>query len=211
MAFNISEYHQNMLNRSNINRVFTAIENNNIAIVNEYISANDINTRSLHGQTLLHYACRKVKHDIVQLLLNHDADPNIPDTAGDTTLSSAIVFGDIPIIQLLLQHNVNINGTLADGTTPLMLSVLATRPKFELLLSSGANIHLRNNMGRTALHEAAYYGDKFMVKILLKANANPNIKDNRGWTPRDCAEYKEHNNIVKLFWVGMLTKSAKRV
>lgn len=37
--------------------------------------------------------------------------------------------------------------------------------------------------GETRLHRAAAYGDKDMIQILLKAGADPSIKDANGDTP----------------------------
>lgn len=210
MTFNINAYHQKMLRDGKINRVFNAIENTDIPSIADYIADNDINAELLYGQTLLHYDCRKVNHQVATFLLQHGADPNKPSACGNGPLSSAIVFGDIPLIQLLLQHGVNVNGPIGRGSTPLILSVLSSQAKFDLLLASGADIHLTDNLKRTVLHEAAYYGCKTMVGILIKAGADPNVKDKNGYTAIDCATERGHNNIVKLLQIGRLTKPVRK-
>ncbi|MPC33656.1 BRCA1-associated RING domain protein 1 [Portunus trituberculatus] len=56
------------------------------------------------------------------------------------------------------------------------LSVLGMSPKT-------VAINRRNTKGETLLHVACIKGDKEKVKQLLSEGANPNTKDNAGWTP----------------------------
>jgi ankyrin repeat protein len=53
------------------------------------------------------------------------------------------------------------------------------------LLKSGCNINEIQKDGSTALHAAAFYGQKLIVELLLEYGANPEIKNNFGNNPKD--------------------------
>ncbi len=53
----------------------------------------------------------------------------------------------------------------------------------DLLLDAGADPNLRNDSGRTALHEAASKGDAAVLARLLARKADPRIRDDKGRTP----------------------------
>ncbi|NXW33451.1 BARD1 protein, partial [Phaetusa simplex] len=68
-----------------------------------------------------------------------------------------------------------------------------------VLKSPGGNtIARRNYKGETLLHVASIKGDLAAVEELLKNGADPNIKDNAGWTPLHEACNHGHEEVVKL-------------
>ncbi|XP_015723478.1 BRCA1-associated RING domain protein 1 isoform X1 [Coturnix japonica] len=65
--------------------------------------------------------------------------------------------------------------------------------------SPGSNpIARRNYKGETLLHLASIKGDLAAVEELLKNGADPNIKDNAGWTPLHEACNHGHQEVVEL-------------
>ena len=46
------------------------------------------------------------------------------------------------------------------------------------------------------MHAAAYYGKAKMIKLLLAANANPTIKNEKGETPHDIAKDADTKAIL---------------
>nr|XP_002189072.4 BRCA1-associated RING domain protein 1 [Taeniopygia guttata] len=80
--------------------------------------------------------------------------------------------------------------TCSQVTTPLSPSVLK---------SPGVNtIARRNYKGETLLHVASIKGDLAAVEQLLKNGADPNVKDNAGWTPLHEACNHGHREVVEL-------------
>ena len=53
----------------------------------------------------------------------------------------------------------------------------------KFLIEHGAVLSIRNSIGRTPLHIAAWYGRVEPLKVLLAAGANPNVADVDGQTP----------------------------
>ncbi|NXS16865.1 BARD1 protein, partial [Mystacornis crossleyi] len=68
-----------------------------------------------------------------------------------------------------------------------------------VLKSPGGNtIARRNFKGETLLHVASIKGDLAAVEQLLKNGADPNVKDNAGWTPLHEACNHGHREVVEL-------------
>ena len=68
----------------------------------------------------------------------------------------------------------------------------------EPLLSSGANIEAKDNVGWTPLIWASCYGYKDVVGLLLDKGANIEAKSNSGWTPLMYASYNGRKDVVEL-------------
>ena len=59
----------------------------------------------------------------------------------------------------------------------------------ELLLQNGADVDAKNQDGKTVLHLLALNGISEGVEMLLKYGARKDIKDGKGRTPLQIAEY----------------------
>ena len=57
-------------------------------------------------------------------------------------------------------------------------------------------MHLHNDRGETALHQAAYGGHAAAVKALLAADACVDARDNGGSTPLMCAAFGGHADVA---------------
>lgn len=74
---------------------------------------------------------------IVQMLLEHNADPNIREQGGGTPLHAAAQNGDVEMIRILLYGGADLTVHNDDGKTPLDLAIEAGHEKAVLLLSEG--------------------------------------------------------------------------
>jgi len=63
---------------------------------------------------------------------------------------------------------------------------------------NGADVNLANNEGISPLHQAAFSGNDLVVDFLLKAKADPKVKNNEGATPYDFAVAKKNMNIAQM-------------
>ena len=90
------------------------------------------------------------------------------------------------------------------GRTALIRSVKITdeasqQKVVRMLLKYGANVNLKDNMGRTALSYACEYKCNDVIRELVKNNVDPNIDDNNGNTPLVyCAQAGNHEAVTIL-------------
>ena len=129
----------------------------------------------------------------MRILLEHNANPNIRNNDGWTTLMFAAgnskTDSSEETVRILLEHNANPNLKENNGCTALMMAAIYSKKKsseetVKILLEHNANPNLQNNMGRTTLLMSAKYSktdsSKEIVRILLENGADPKIKDNNG-------------------------------
>ena len=58
----------------------------------------------------------------------------------------------------------------------------------DLIARQDVEIEWKDNLGNTPLLVAALYGREAVVRALLKAGADKDTADDRGWTPGSAAE-----------------------
>ncbi|KAM9831955.1 ankyrin repeat domain-containing protein 61-like [Neosynchiropus ocellatus] len=148
----------------------------------------DINTQveDERRQTALHLSVQCQSLPAVQILCSYGADVNLTDSTGMTPLhmSAGVLHKDIT--DCLVEQGADINmGVRSSGNTPLHLALVATTLKSQKnledhmtfisdLLKKGARPDVLNKAGRTPLHEACSFGNKFLVDLLLRHGADVN-------------------------------------
>lgn len=87
-----------------------------------------------------------------------------------------------------------------EGNTPLHEAAFTDQAEAARFLcyDDYALIHARNDLGRTPLHVAARYGSTEVIRILDRAGANPNLRDNNGETALHLAARKGHIRALSL-------------
>lgn len=172
----------------------------------------DPNTRNHEGKTPLFIAmesnCRnECIMQIVALLLDHKADPNIPANNGFTPLTAVTAFPEIT--ELLLLHGAHPNYQVAaGGNTALHFAAIKGQVEtMRVLLSLGADPNLGNFKHKTPLHIAvtSMYTNvkrRDVAALLLDHKAHPNLIDSSGSTPLIIstslivAEWSEINQLI---------------
>jgi len=140
---------------------------------------------------------------LVQLLLSHNADPNIKSCYGMTPLHSAIHLKSTSLVRLLINHDSNINAQNNDGHTPLHLLALDKYDDDEheiarLLLENGADPTAQNKDGMTALHLAAGLNHVDVAKVLIENSANVDSTTNWGSTALHSAARSNSVDVAML-------------
>jgi ankyrin repeat protein len=117
--------------------------------------------RDSAGRPALHRAVTLDRREMVALLLDHGADPDIRSQEkyvghdNETALLDAAFWGRLECAEMLLKHGAKVNAKGADGVVPL--------------------------------HEAARMGHVELARLLLKHGADVNARDAKGKTPLDWA------------------------
>ena len=170
----------------------------------------DVNARDKGGRSPLHRASRGVRTDIVQILLEHNADVNQDSmeritnigssyTEGWTPLHMASQEGRIKIAELLIQHGADVCCSRNEGWTPLLLASQYGHVKMaELLIQHGADVCFSMNDGQTSLHLASQKGHVKMAELLIQNDADVCSPTNDGYTSLHLASQEGHVKMAEL-------------
>jgi len=183
-----------------------------LATDNRNIEGGDYPTRSADMDSL----------EFISLLLDKGADPNARmiessetrtvftnqwlDEEGATAFLRASQSGDITLMRLLLEHGADPHINTELGVTPLAVaagigwvegvtqewSTEQTVEAVKLLLELGIDPDFQADTGRTALHGAAHKGATEVVKLLVAAGADMDIRDFGNTDNRGSAELAAH-------------------
>ncbi|KAL4220357.1 Ankyrin repeat and SOCS box protein 10 [Mactra antiquata] len=141
----------------------------------------------ISAKSILHMCCEKGRIECVKVLLEKGADMGIRDTWYQTPLMYCMRTQWVEVGELLLEHNSRIVDTGDKyGKCALHIAVeVGSIECIEVLLRHGADVDVQNNDGVTPL--STICGDRTVasdvlvkiVKLLIDAGADPNIKDFR--------------------------------
>ena len=117
-----------------------------------------------------------------------------------TPLHSAAFYGNLEMIQVLLDYGVDVHAKRSGGGTPLHEAVDGIHHCdariVRLLIAHGADPNKRNEYGTTPLHlAAAAEGMVEIVRLLIEHGADVEAKDDAGKTPLNFATHEE---VMKL-------------
>lgn len=143
----------------------------------------DINLFS-GGMSPLTEAIEYKKPELIEILLNHRADPNMPDLHGQTPLGFAIEENFKPAVISLLKHpKTDVNQFSGNGT-PLLYAINAHAFDIaELLLEHGADPNLGTTQNLPALFFAIKRNNEPAVEFLLKNEKTDINCLSNGFTP----------------------------
>ena len=190
----------------------SAAINENAGIMAAIIAAGTrLPPRTSDGESVLSWACGNPNPSVVEALLEAGVDPN-PKDAEPPLLSFASLNVNPEVIRILLGAGADVDARstrvipgmlefkpfFLPGTTPLMLACdnISTEdivPFISVLLDGGANANDANEGGYTPLMFAANKRYKTgstaeVIRLLIRAGADPVARNQSGLTARDIAE-----------------------
>ena len=154
-------------------------------------------------------AVRKKDGNVVQDALDEPGSQIVntrDSTSGETALHIVTARRDLTWMNFLIAKGANVNVHDGRGVTPLQLVVTLGFPEgVELLVSQRARVDEPNSEGETPLISAVHRRDTALMRVLLKAGANPDRADNSGRTARDYALLNGPSNPL----ISEITNNAK--
>ncbi len=127
----------------------------------------DINSKTVLGESALHYACMNEDGvDIAKYLIENGANVNAKTVLDATPLHFACEIG-------------------------------AGRQIISLLIEKGAEINSKAFMGRTALHIAASVNNLIAAELLCEAGADINIKNDEGLTAIELSKNTSSDEVYE--------------
>ena len=139
--------------------------------------------RDSYGDTPLMTAVSGDCTQLVEFLLQRNANPNVDVDDGYTCLLTAIESDNeesIAVVQLLLAAGAEIHAIGTNGWTPLhMAAARGHVKKCRLLIDAGADVNKRKEIdaSETPLMEAAFTGQPETTILLLESGADPTMRD----------------------------------
>jgi serine/threonine-protein phosphatase 6 regulatory ankyrin repeat subunit B len=135
---------------------------------------------------------------------------------GWTPLHLATWNDQLETVQMLLEHNADINAQGDRGEVALHLAARHLAPHYgidilRLLLDQGADVNATDNRGLTPLHHSSFWrssrdleysskGSVEATRLLLERGANIDAENNKGETPFQVAMEGEHHEMVEFLW-----------
>ncbi|CAH2286050.1 serine threonine- phosphatase 6 regulatory ankyrin repeat subunit B-like [Pelobates cultripes] len=198
-----SEYEQ----ESGLTPLMIAVKENRLSIVERFLELGvNLSDRSSDNRTVLHVAAANSKDEIVRLLLNKKADPNIPGGPKNQLpvhYAALRPNGTVSVIQTLLKAS-HKDARLVqdeDGCIPLFLAVdsgnlgickelLSVQPDVQLKATSKKH-------GDTALHACCRKRDVEVARLLVEYGAPIDGQNSDGQTPLHIVAAEGNETLLK--------------
>ena len=159
----------------------------------------NVNVTNEMNQTPLHLASENGHYQIVELLLDYDAEIDKADVFQQTALHLAANEGFMTIVQKLLKHGAKIDLLDSIGRSALYMAIWSDKLQVaELLLKHGAKDHGFKDIDISSiLSDASYEGCYEVCRILLENGANVDGLAEL-YTPLHYAADEGHLEIIEL-------------
>lgn len=149
----------------------------------------------------IHLAASNGSVNRVTMLHESGADLDVISVNGKSPLHYAAITDNSPVIEYLIEHDVDINRKdfILECTPCLYASIFSCIRSVLVLIKAGCNIHATDSTGRNILHYAAWNYQIALTSVLLcETDIDIEQKDNNGCTPLHYAAGVGSKEIVRL-------------
>jgi ankyrin repeat protein len=156
----------------------------------------------IRGYSPLWFALQSNRADVVELLLEQHADPNVlvmAEPGNITPLKLAVELDNQRIAQMLISSGAKVDSKGPSGRTALYEAVRASHlDLIRFLIENGAAVNIRDEEGASPLDYAVWSGAVDSVALLLAHGARLNeLESQTGATPINEAAFLGHTNVVR--------------
>ena len=132
------------------------------------IDYSKLDGRSHNGFTMLHFAAKENKSEIVEFLIDSGCSINPVDDEEQTPLHKAAICGGVESVQLLLEKGADANKVDGNGDTPLHAAII-TGGDIQIVkeLAAKADLRITKPDGQNALHIAIRYHKVDSIDLML--------------------------------------------
>ena len=136
-----------------------------------------------------YYAVGRNRLPIINVLLQHGADPYSTGRCGETCLHLAARLNYLETGRILLKCGVNVKTTDDEGRYAIhcaCMTIFDTTRFIDFLLEEAeekSDVNARDFYNRIPLHESAFIGNIEVVRTLIRHGADVNAIDKSGNTP----------------------------
>jgi ankyrin repeat protein len=192
--------------------LFAAVMNENVKAVQALLvggadtSVKRISDEGIFGETPLHMAARLWGQELVEILMDGNADANAQSAHGWIPLCEALsedsqekAEPSPELVRLLLPDPSGFQ--MEPWDSPLHVAAKygqLTAARIIIREQRTVYVNKRNKMNDTPLHEAVLQGNQHMVRLLLDAGANKSIRGRYGWTPLQVAAWEQNIAMIEL-------------
>ncbi|GFO24292.1 serine/threonine-protein phosphatase 6 regulatory ankyrin repeat subunit b [Plakobranchus ocellatus] len=142
------------------------------------------------------------RFNLVQLLLDFGADPNIVNSEGDTAINVAVGGQKLDVVSKLLDAGADLEMPDSDGRTPLLLAAARGQENIIYLLKRhGANMATLDNDGNTALSlvlQTSRLPTEKTLRLLAQDKDMINKPRRDGLTPLMLAAQNADSDAIKI-------------
>ena len=146
-----------------------------------------INHKYQCGFTLLHYATKENRVEVIEYLVSSGCDINAADDDKQTPLHKSVMFGHTESVKLLIDKGANVNKVDNNGNTPLHVAIINGGDFCTVkALIEKANLAIQNNDDQHVLHVAVRHHKVDSINLILNHKQAPALittTDKDGLTP----------------------------
>ncbi|XP_030554338.1 uncharacterized protein LOC115757988 [Drosophila novamexicana] len=187
-------------------KLLDALLEGNLQCVREEIDALQFHVDEIvcGGLTMLMYACREGHYEVADYLVNQlganvnkQVDSTMPLMfACDCQANDSYVAEKL--VRLLLSKGAVINVSDKYGLTPFMFACRRGYTNVVRLLIKEVSFDAIDNQGCTPIFHAIENNHADIVKLLVDAGVNASLANNKGYTPKQVAEFHGFYDLLEL-------------
>lgn len=141
---------------------------------------------------------KKNTEEIVKILLDAGATPDLENNEGMSAIHYAAQIGNLQIISTLVEKGESLDHVGAFGMTPLVAAVSSGQyVTVQYLLKLGVDPNLRTENRQIPIIKAAQKGNAQMIKLLCSYGAQTDVKDQRNMTALMYAAWYGYTDAIK--------------